>query len=79
MPLSASQTFTVLSQLPETMRLPSGLIATALTPSVWPLRERISVPLSASQTFTVLSQLAETMRLPSGLNRHGIDPVCVAP
>ena len=31
MPLSASHTFTVLSPLPLTMRLPSGLNATLLT------------------------------------------------
>ena len=55
MPLSASHTFTVLSSLPLTMRLPSGLNATLLTQPVCPLRVRVSLPLSASQTFTVLS------------------------
>src|SRR5437588_538662 len=67
-PLSASQTFTVMSPLPLTMRLPSGLNATLVTWFLCPLRVSVSVPLSASQTFTVQSSLPLTMRLPSGLN-----------
>jgi hypothetical protein len=35
-PVAASHTFTVLSQLPLTMRLPSGLNATLVTPAVCP-------------------------------------------
>ena len=68
-PVSASHTLTVLSPLPETMRVPSGLNATLLT------RSGVAVegcadrwPVSASHTLTVLSSLPETMRLPSGLN-----------
>ena len=38
--MSASHTFTVLSALPVTMRLPSGLNATLDTQLVCPLRER---------------------------------------
>ena len=36
-PVSASHTRTVLSPLPEAMRLPSGLNATLVTVSVWPV------------------------------------------
>ena len=36
-PVSASHSRTVLSSLPETMRLPSGLNATLVTASVWPV------------------------------------------
>ena len=36
-PVSASHTRTVLSRLPETMRLPSGLNATLVTTLVWPV------------------------------------------
>ena len=43
-PVAASQTFTVPSTLAEAIRLPSGLNATLLTPSVCPLRVRISSP-----------------------------------
>ena len=77
MPVSASHTFTVLSQLPLTMRLPSGLNATLLTRLVCPLRVSVSVPLSASHTFTVLSMLPLTMRLPSAAERHARDRSCV--
>jgi hypothetical protein len=37
--VSASHTLTVLSKLPETMRVPSGENATLLTPPVCPRRE----------------------------------------
>ena len=77
--MSASHTFTVWSSLPVTMRLPSGLNATLMTPSVCPLRESSSWPVSASHTFTVLSQLPVTMRLPSGLNATLLTPACVCP
>ena len=36
-PVSASHTRTVLSALPEAMRVPSGLNATLVTASVWPV------------------------------------------
>ena len=36
-PVSASHSRTVLSQLPEAMRVPSGLNATLFTASVWPV------------------------------------------
>ena len=53
--VAASHTFTVLSLLPEAMRLPSAENATLLTLSVWPLRVRTSCPVATSHTFTVLS------------------------
>src|SRR5689334_13381060 len=64
-----SQTLTVLSSLPLTMRLPSGLNATHSISSVCPLRAKVSRPLSASQTLISPglnnSPPALTMRLPS--------------
>src|SRR5439155_7584659 len=73
-PVAESHTFSVLSWLAQTMRLPSGLYATQLTPPACPLSVRISWPLSASHTFTspalfwLIPALALMMRLPSGLN-----------
>ena len=59
----------MLSALPETMRLPSGLNATLDTVSVWPVSGwPTGWPVSASHSRTVLSKLPETIRLPSGLN-----------
>src|SRR5262245_26723540 len=68
LPLSASQSFVVLSALAEAMRLPSGLQATLLTANSWPENDWSNLPLSASQSFIVPSQLAEAMRLLSGLH-----------
>ena len=45
-PLSASQSRTVLSSLAEARRLPSGLKATLVTPSSWPI-ERCAERLAA--------------------------------
>ena len=68
-PVAASHTRTVLSQLPETMRVPSGLNATLHTASVWPVSGwPTGWPVAASHSRTVLSALPETMRVPSGLN-----------
>ena len=53
-----------------TMRLPSGLNATLVTPPVCPLRERSSWPLSASHTFTVLSRAAGDDAFAVGAERH---------
>ena len=55
LPVIVSQTFTVLSKLPLTMRVPSLLIATLLTGPLCPLRVSRSLPVRASHTFTVLS------------------------
>ena len=58
-----------LSQLPEAMRLPSGLNATLNTPPVWPVSGwPTGWPVSASHNRTVLSSLPEAIRVPSGLN-----------
>ena len=65
--MRASQTITVLSRLPETIRLPSGLNATLVTALVCPRRVIASCPVLGSQIFIVLSELPETIRLPSGL------------
>ena len=68
-PVSASQTRTVLSALPETMRLPSGLNATLFTQSVSPVSGApMGWPVSTFHSRMVLSQLPETTRRPSGLN-----------
>ena len=51
------------------MRWPSGLNATLVTASVWPvIGGPTGWPDPASQRRRVLSLLAETMRRPSGLN-----------
>jgi hypothetical protein len=61
----------VVSSLPETMRLPSGLKATLSTPSLCPVSGGpIGAPVSASHSRTVLSTPPETMRRPSRLKRH---------
>src|SRR6476620_8152986 len=55
---------TVLSQLPEAMRVPSGLNATLFTVLVWPVSGLpTGWPVSASQTRTLLSKLPETKRI----------------
>ena len=66
MPLSKSQIFRVLSSEAEIAVLPSGAIATALTPLVLPVRVKSSMPLSKSQILRVLSAEAEIAVLPSG-------------
>ena len=64
----ASQTFAVLSSLPVTIRVPSGLKLTLqLTALVCPLSSSSGCRSCASQTFAVLSSLPVTMRVPSGL------------
>ena len=66
-------------QLPEAMRLPSGLNATLDTESVWPVSGwPIGWPVSASHSRTVLSALPEAMRVPSGLNATLVHRVGVA-
>ena len=57
--------------LPEAMRLPSGLNATLITSSVWPVSGApIGWPVAASHSRTVLSPLPEAMRVPVGAERH---------
>ena len=64
-----SQTFSVLSPLPLTIRFPLGLKLTLRTShsAECPLSVNVSLPVLASQTFTVLSPLPLTIRFPSGL------------
>jgi ADP-ribosyl-[dinitrogen reductase] hydrolase len=57
-PLTVSQTLTVLSVLPLAIRLPSGLNATLGTVSLCLLRLRNSRPFVASQTLTILGYRA---------------------
>ncbi len=76
-PVRASHTFAVWSPLPVTMRVPSGLNATLITPARVPLESSRAVPVRASHTFAVRSPLPVTIRVPSGLNATLITaPVC---
>ena len=59
-----SQTFTVVSRLPEYKRLPSGLNARLLTRPVWPRKVRTTSPVRLSQIFTVLSSPPEAIHRP---------------
>ena len=65
-PLARSQSFSVLSRLPESAVRPSGAMATLLTPSECPVKVRSSFPLARSQSFSVLSRLPESAVRPSG-------------
>ena len=76
-PDSRSQTATVWSLDPETMRRPSGLTATEFTQSWCPGAGGCSVPDSRSQTATVWSSDPETMRRPSGLTATERHPILV--
>ena len=77
MPVRASQILALPSRLPVMIRLPSGLKATLLTSSLWPLSLTWGSPVSVSQTFTVLSELPVARRVPSGVNETLItSPVC---
>ena len=74
-PVSASHTRTVLSSLPEAMRVPSGLNATlvhraGVPGEGWPT----GWPVSASHTRTVLSALPVTMPRAVGAERHAATP-----
>src|SRR5262249_27321739 len=72
--VSASQTFTVWSQLPDTMRLPSAEKATLQTPLVCPLtvtalfRACAANPVACAGLVRPTLPLAEPRRLPSGEN-----------
>ncbi len=54
-PVAASHSFSVLSQLPDSTRVPSGENATELTASECPSKVRIRAPVAASHSFSVLS------------------------
>src|SRR3954454_21871990 len=59
-PSASSHTLTVWSCDPDTARLPSGVIATALTDAACPCRVRSSAPVSNSHTLSVLSNDPDT-------------------
>ena len=54
-PLARSQSFSVLSGLPESAVRPSGAMATLRTAPECPVKVRSSFPLARSQSFSVLS------------------------
>ena len=68
MPVRASHTFAVLSQLPVTIRVPSGLNATLDTPVRVPLQVSEARARSRVPHLRRLVVLPVTMRVPSGLN-----------
>jgi hypothetical protein len=53
---------------PEARSRPSGLNATEMTLSVWPVRVRTRLPVATSHSLIVLSLEPEARRRPSGLN-----------
>ena len=67
-PVAVSHSRAVLSTLVVASSLPSGLNATPITGSVWPIRIRVRAPVAVSHSRAVLSTLAVASRLPSGLN-----------
>ena len=77
-PLAASQTFSVVSQLPETIRLPSGLKATLQIPPGCPWSVRVSWPVAASQTFSVLSALPRDDPLAVRAEGHAANAIGMA-
>ena len=60
LPLARSQSFRVLSQLPDRAVRPSGANATLLTLKECPEKLRSSFPVARSQSFSVLSTLPES-------------------
>src|SRR5665647_2627342 len=52
------------SSLAETIQVPSGLTAQAVTELVWPVRVARFLPLATSQILRVWSALAETIQVP---------------
>src|SRR2546425_915689 len=66
-PVPRSHTLSVWSSEAETACFPSGVIATAKTPPLWPVRVRRSRPVARSHTLSVLSYEAETACFPSGV------------
>ena len=77
--MSAFHSRTVLSELAEAMRCPSGLNATPVTAPVWPVSGAPrGWPVSAFHSRTVSSSLAEAMPVPVGAERHTDHRVGVA-
>ncbi len=78
--MSASHSRTVLSALPETIRVPSGLNATLYTASVWPVSGwPTGWPVSASHSRTVLSAAAGDDARAVGAERHAVHTMSVWP
>ena len=78
-PVAASHTRTVLSALPEAIRVPSGLNATLDTASVWPVSGwPTGWPVAASHSRTVLSAAAGGDPRAVGAERHAGHRVRVA-
>ena len=73
-PLAASHTRAVLSPEAVARCFPSGLNATALTPSECPSSVATHAPLAASHTRAVLSLEAVARCFPSGLNATALTP-----
>src|ERR1700735_1089344 len=67
-PVTESQSLTVLSLDADATSLPSGESATALTQSEWPSSVAHAAPVAESQSLTVLSLDADATSLPSGEN-----------
>ncbi len=65
LPVSASQSRTVRSALPDSARLPSGDSAAPQMNPVCPVKTRSSLPVSASQSRSVWSPPLVKRRLPS--------------
>ena len=66
--MAASHSFSVLSSLPDSTRVPSGENATEVTQSECPSKVRTRAPVAASHSFSVLSELPDSTRVPSGEN-----------
>lgn len=66
-PLFRSHTLTVLSSDPETILLPSGVIATEMIAEVWPSRVFSRLPEARSHSLIVLSHDPETIFVLSGV------------
>ena len=76
-PVRPSQTFTVLSPLPVTIRVPSREKLTLLTGPECPFRSSRGVPVRASHTFAVWSKLPVRYPRPVGRETHALDLVRV--
>ena len=76
--MAVSHSRTVLSSLPLASACPSGLKATLLTKSWWPVNWRSSLPLAVSHSRTVVVGAAAGQREPVGAEGHAPDGVLVA-
>jgi hypothetical protein len=65
-PVTASQSFAVISQLPDRRRVPSGENATEETELACPSMVRMGRPVATSHSLSVLSLPPDSARVPSG-------------